>query len=149
MQKQSFTYIEAIKAILCYLGVINMIGSYDVSVRGPSNWRFDNHQGDFTFNCHFVDAAPFILKIPNCRKNNTNIVTGNNRILFCNRKDPTFFGILRYSDDSTTTATPIFNEQNGNKIYFSDSKAQRINILMVLDKLDGPFFGILYKILFG
>jgi hypothetical protein len=147
MLKKSFTYIEAIKAILYYLGVINMIGSYDVSVRGPSNWRFDNHQGDFTFNCHFVDAAPpFILKISNCRRN---ITTGNKGLLCCNRKDPTFFGFLRYSDDSTAIETPIFKEQNGNKIYFSDSKAQRIDILMVLDKLDGPFFGILYKILFG
>jgi hypothetical protein len=108
-----------------------------------------NHQGDFTFNCHFVDAAPFLLKIPNCRKNNTNIVTGNKRILCCNRKGPIFFGFLRYSDDSTAIEIQIFNEQNGNKIYFNDSKAQRINILMVLDKFAGPFFGILYNILFG
>ncbi len=48
---------------------------------------------------------------------------------------------------STTLETQIFNERNGNKIYFNDSKAQRIN--MVLEKLAGPFFGILYKILFG
>ncbi len=54
-----------------------------------------------------------------------------------------------YSNDSTTIETHIFNKQNGNEIYFNYSKAQRINILMMLDKLVNAFFGILYKILFG
>ncbi len=71
MPKKKCTYIEAIKAILCYLWVIIMIGSYKVLVRGPSIWRIDNHQEDLNVTCHFVDAARLILNISNSRKKNT------------------------------------------------------------------------------
>ena len=81
MQKKSFTYKEANKAILYFLGVIIMIGSNHVLVRGPSTWRIDNRQGDLNFTCHYTDAAPLIFNIPNCRKNNTSIVTDKIRNL--------------------------------------------------------------------
>jgi hypothetical protein len=45
MPKKLITYKEAIKAILCYLGVIYMIESNTVLVRGSSIWRIDNHLG--------------------------------------------------------------------------------------------------------
>ena len=79
MPKKSITYKEAIKAILCYLGVIYMIESNTVLVRGPSIWRIDNHQGDLNLTCHSTDAAPLNLNIPNCRKNKTFRVTGNKK----------------------------------------------------------------------
>jgi hypothetical protein len=146
MQRKSFTYKEAIKAVLYFLGVIIMIGSNYILVRGPSIWRIDNRQGDLNFTRHFTDAAPLILNISNCRKNNAHIATGNEKIICCNRKDPTFFGFLTYSDSSPTIENQISIDQNGNKIYFNDSKTPRIDPLMMFDKLPGPFFGILYKI---
>ena len=148
MQKKSFTHKEAIKAILCYLGVIIMIESNYVWVRGPSTWGIDNRQGDFNFTRHYMDAAPLTLKIPNCRKNNTSIVTDNKKFICCNRKDPTLLGFLKYLGNISTIVTQIFNDQNGNKTYFNGTKAQRIDILMIFDKLARSFFGILYKILF-
>jgi hypothetical protein len=144
MQKKLFTYKEAIKAILYFLGVIIMIESNYVLVRG----RIDNRQGDLNFTRHNTDAAPLILNIPNYRKNNTLIGTSNEKIICCNRKDPTFFGFLRYSGSSPTIETQISIDQNGNKIYFNDSKTPKIDLLVMFDKLASSFFGILYKILF-
>lgn len=45
--------MEAIKALLYFLGVIIMIESNEVLVRGPSNWRIENRQGDLNFTRHF------------------------------------------------------------------------------------------------
>ena len=116
MQKKSFTHKEAIKAILCYLGVIIMIESNYVWVRGPSTWGIDNRQGDLNFTRQYSDAAPLTLKIPNCRKNNIHIVTDNKKLICCNRKDPTLFGFLRYFSNSSTIENKVFVYQNGNKI---------------------------------
>ena len=107
MQKKSFTYKEAIKATLCYLGVIIMIGSNCEGVRGPSNWGIDNRQGDFSFTRHYLDAAPLTFKIPNCRKNKIPIVTDNKKLICCNRKDPTLFGFLRYFSNNSTIENKI------------------------------------------
>ena len=126
-----------------------MIESNYVWVRGPSTWGIDNRQGDFNFTRHYMDAAPLTLKIPNCRKNNIHIVTDNKKLICCNRKDPTLFGFLRYFSNSSTIENQKLTEQNGNKIYLDEAQAQRVDILMVLDKLAGPVFDILYKILFG
>ncbi len=94
-KKKSFTYIEAIKAILCYLGVIIMIGSEYVLIRGPTISRIDNNcQGDLNSTRHYTHAAPQILNIHNCRKYNTFIVT-------------------------------TFNVQDQNKIHFNDTKAHQ------------------------
>jgi hypothetical protein len=121
-----------------------MIGSNYVWVRGPSIWRIDNYQGDSNFTRHNTDAALLNLNVPNCKRNNTLIATGNEKIICCNRKDRTFFGFLRYSDSSPTIETQISIYQNGNKIYFNDSKAQRIDMHIMFD-MGGPSFGILYK----
>ena len=77
MPKKSISYKEAIKAILCYLGVIYMIESIDVLDRGPSNWETDNRQGDLNLTRHSMDAAPLNQNLPNCRKNRTPRVLGN------------------------------------------------------------------------
>ena len=50
---------------------------------------------------------------------------------------------LRYSDSSPTIETQICIDQNGNKIYFNDSKTPRIDPLMMFDKSAGSFFVIL------
>ncbi len=64
--------------------------SIEEIVRGPSNWKTDNRQGDFNFTRQYTDAAPLTFKTPNCRKNNLSIATGQKKIICCNRKDPTF-----------------------------------------------------------
>ena len=58
MPKKSITYEEAIRATLCYLGVIYMIESIEELLRGPSNWKTDNRQEDYSFTRQYTDAAP-------------------------------------------------------------------------------------------
>ena len=112
MQKKSFTYEEAIKAILCYLGVIIMIESNYVWVRGPSTWGIDNRQGDFNFTRHYTDAAPFKLKFSNCRKNKRSRITGNKKLVCGNKKDPTCYDFSRYSDNGSITEDQTIYDRN-------------------------------------
>ena len=142
MPKKSITYKEAIRATLCYLGVIYMIESIKELLRGPSNWKTDNRQGDYSYTRQYTDAAPHSLNIPNCRKNNLSIVTGKKKIICCNRRDPTSCLFLRNSDNSHTIENQKLIEQNGNKIYFDEAKAQGVDILLIFYKLAGSFSGI-------
>ena len=102
-----------------------MIGSNHVLVRGPSTWRIDNRQGDLNFTCHYTDAAPLIFNIPNCRKNNTSIVTDNKKFICCNRKDPTLLGFFVFFDNCSTIENQIFVDQTGNKILLNDNKVPK------------------------
>jgi hypothetical protein len=128
MQKKSITYKEAIKAILYFLGVIYMIGSIGVLVRGPSNWKIDNHQGDLNLTRHNMDAAPLNFNLPNCGKNKRPRVICNKKLVCGNRKDPTYNGFSRYcADGSITEDQSTSSDQNKNKIYFINDNAQRID----------------------
>ena len=107
-----------------------MIESNTVLVRGPSIWRIDNHQEDLNLTCHSTDAASLNLNIPKCRKNKTLRVTDNKKLMLGNRKDPTFFVFSRNSDNGSTIQDQLIRDQNRNRIYFSNTNTQMINILM-------------------
>ena len=64
------------------------------------------------------------------------------------RKDPTWYGFLRYEDDWSIIEDQSFRDQNKNKIYFNNTNAQRINVLMAHDEMTGSFLQILYEFLF-
>lgn len=51
------TYKEAMKTILCYLGIIFMI-EINVLVQGPSNREIYNHQGDLNQTRHKLSECP-------------------------------------------------------------------------------------------
>ncbi len=86
-----------------------------------------------------MDAAPFILKISNCRKNNT----------CCNRKHPTFLAFLIFFDNGSTIENQVIHGQNGNQIFLNNSYALRIDVLMVYVEHTGLFLIILYEVLIG
>ncbi len=58
-----------------------MIASNNVLVRGPSNWKTDNHQRDLNLTRHNIDAAPLNLNLANCRKKQTSRVTCNKKLM--------------------------------------------------------------------
>jgi hypothetical protein len=126
MPKKSITYKEAIKAILCFLGAIYMIGSIG-SIRGPSNWKIDNNQRDLNLTGHNMDAALLNLNLSNCGKNKRPRVIDNKKLVCGNRKDPTYNGFSRYSADGSIIEDQSSSDQNKNKIYFINANAQRID----------------------
>jgi hypothetical protein len=125
-----------------------MIESNYVWVRGPSTWGIDNRQEDFNFTRHYTDAAPFKLKLPNCRKNKRPRITGNKKLVCGNKKDPTCNDFSRYSDNGSITEDQTIYDRNKNKIYSNNTIAQRIDVLMAHDERAGRFLRISYEFLF-
>jgi hypothetical protein len=64
------------------------------------------------------------------------------------RKDPTWYDFLRYSDIGPTIEEQLMYYIEINKTYCNNTNAQRISILMAHDKNLSPLFVIPYEILF-